>query len=516
MNLIWTIGGALLGGIAGYLVRSNLARVRTQDAETRAARILEDAERDAKSAKKEAEIQTKDERLKAREQFEVSTAAKRQELAQLEERITLREGNLDRKLALLDKKEATLDAKHDDVEKRNVELEAERARLRVQEQQVVEQLQRIAGMTRDQAKAELLDRVNRELGAETGAMIRRSQEQAKETADRQAARIISVAIQRYAGKHTNELLTSVVPLPGEDMKGRVIGKEGRNIRCLESLTGVNVLIDDTPEAVVITGFDPVRREIARQSLEMLVADGRIHPARIEEVVEQVKQNMEETIRLAGEDAVFKVGIRDVHPDLLRYLGRLKYRTSYTQNVLDHSVEVAHIIGMLAGELGLDVSVAKRVGLFHDIGKAVDHEIEGGHAVIGADILHKAGESAEVVNGVAAHHEDVEAVGPFALLASAADAISSSRPGARSETTELYIKRLQKLESIANSYEGVKKSYAIQAGREIRVFVEPAQVDDNAALVTARNISKQIEEEMKYPGQIRIVVIRETRCIEYAR
>ena len=267
---------------------------------------------------------------------------------------------------------------------------------------------------------------------------------------------------------------------------------------------------------MITGYDPVRREIARQSLEMLVADGRIHPARIEEVVEQMQSKMDETIRLAGEDAIFKVGIQDVHPDLLRYLGRLRYRTSYTQNVLDHSIEVAHIIGMLASEMGLDVNTAKRVGLFHDIGKAVDHEIEGGHAIIGADLLKKAGESAEVINGVAAHHEDVEASGPYALLASAADAISSSRPGARSETTELYIKRLERLEGIANSYEGVKKSYAIQAGREVRVFVEPSKVNDNEAMVMARNVSMQIQDELKYPGQIRIVVIRETRCVEYAR
>lgn len=515
-DVIWSILAAFLGAIGGYYARKNLGRYRVNDSETRASRILEDAEREAKVKLTAADLEAKNEALKARDEFEAKTLQKRQELAQLEERLAQREDNLDRKLALIDKKETSLDTKLADVERRQEKLEEAKAAVAAAQERATDQLQRVAGMTRDQAKVELLDRVNKELESETGALIRRSQEHAKEDANRRASQIIALAVQRYAGKHTNELMMSSVSLPGDDMKGRVIGREGRNIRCLESLTGVNVLIDDSPDSVVITGFDPVRREIARQALEMLVADGRIHPARIEEVVEQVKQNMEETIRLAGEDAIYKVGIQDVHPDLLRLLGRLRYRTSYTQNVLDHSIEVAHIIGMLASEMGLDVGIAKRVGLFHDIGKAVDHEIEGGHAIIGADILKKAGECAEVVNGVAAHHADVEASGPYALLASAADAISSSRPGARSETTELYIKRLERLESIANSYAGVKKTYAIQAGREVRVFVEPDQVDDNQAVILARSISKQIQEELKYPGQIRIVVIRETRCVEFAR
>jgi ribonuclease Y len=516
VNVIWSILAAFLGVIAGYYARKTLGRYRVNDSESRATRIIEDAERDAKAVRTEAEIQAKNASLTAREAFEGTTLEKRKEIAQLEERVASREDNLNRKVDLLDKKETSLDTKLADVERRQEALEAERTSVQDAQEAAKDQLQRIAGLSRDQARLELLDRINRELEGETAALIRRSQEEAKETASSRASQIVALAIQRYSGTHTSDLMASTVPLPSEDMKGRVIGREGRNIRCIESLTGVNVLIDDTPEAVVITGYDPVRREIARQSLEMLVADGRIHPARIEEVVEQMQSKMDETIRLAGEDAIFKVGIQDVHPDLLRYLGRLRSRTSYTQNVLDHSIEVAHIIGMLASEMGLDVNTAKRVGLFHDIGKAVDHEIEGGHAIIGADLLKKAGESAEVINGVAAHHEDVEASGPYALLASAADAISSSRPGARSETTELYIKRLERLEGIANSYEGVKKSYAIQAGREVRVFVEPSKVNDNEAMVMARNVSMQIQDELKYPGQIRIVVIRETRCVEYAR
>ncbi len=516
MNELAVILAALLGAVGGYVARKHLARYRAKDSEVRAKQIMEEAQREVRAIKQEADIQAKADLLKSREEFESSTSDKRRELLQLEERISQREDNLDRKVALLDKKETTLDQKIANVEQRQAELDEERQSVQKAREESVDQLQRVAGMTRDQARQELLSRINRELEAETGALIRRSVEQAKETAGRQAAKIVSIAVQRYAGTHSNELMTSSVALPNEEMKGRVIGREGRNIRCLEAATGVNVLIDDTPEAVVITGFDPVRREIAKQALELLVADGRIHPARIEEVVEQVQQNMEETIRQAGEDAVYRVGLQDVHPDILRTLGRLKYRTSYSQNVLEHSIEVAHIIGMLAGEMGLDVSVAKRVGLFHDIGKAVDHEIEGGHAIIGADLLKKAGESAEVVNGVAAHHEDVEASGPYAVLASAADAISGARPGARSETTEIYIKRLERLEGIANSYEGVKKSYAIHAGREVRVFVEPSKVDENEAMLMARNISKQIQDELQYPGQIRIIVIRETRCVEYAK
>jgi ribonuclease Y len=346
--------------------------------------------------------------------------------------------------------------------------------------------------------------------------MRRLQEQAKETAERSAQKIVASAIQRYSTSHASEMMTSTVSLPSDDMKGRIIGREGRNIRALEAVTGVNVLIDDTPEAVVISAFDPIKREVAKAALESLIADGRIHPARVEEVVAKVQESMEEKIRQVGEEAAYAVGIREVDPKLLRMLGRLKYRTSYSQNVLQHSIEVAQLMGVMAGELNLDVSLARRIGLFHDIGKALDHEVEGGHAVIGADLLKRMGESQMVVNAVAAHHEEVEAESVYAVLSSAGDAISSSRPGARSETTDIYVKRLEKLESVANSFDGVRKSYVIQAGREVRAVVDPDQVDDNASILLARDISKRIEEDLQYPGQIRVVVIREKRCVEYAR
>jgi ribonuclease Y len=358
--------------------------------------------------------------------------------------------------------------------------------------------------------------MEKEVHSEMGSLIRRLQEQAKETAEREAGKVVAQAIQRFAISHASEMLTSSVSLPSEDMKGRIIGREGRNIRALEAATGVNVLIDDTPEAIVISGFDPIRREIAKQALEQLVADGRIHPARIEEVVAKLQENMDETIRKAGEEAAYVVGIHDVDPELVRKIGRLKFRTSYSQNVLQHSIEVSLLMGVMAGELGLDVALAKRVGLFHDIGKALDHEVEGGHALIGADLLKRQGELPIVVNAVAAHHEEVPAESLYAILAAAADAISSSRPGARAENTDIDVKRLEKLESIATSFDGVSKSYAIQAGREVRVIVDPGKIDDNGAMVMARNISKKIESELQYPGQIRVIVLRETRCVEFAR
>jgi ribonuclease Y len=384
----------------------------------------------------------------------------------------------------------------------------------IAEEQV--KLQQVAGMTQEEARKTLLTRMEKEVHSEMGSLIRRLQEQAKETAEREAGKVVAQAIQRFAISHASEMLTSSVSLPSEDMKGRIIGREGRNIRALEAATGVNVLIDDTPEAIVISGFDPIRREIAKQALEQLVADGRIHPARIEEVVAKLQENMDETIRKAGEEAAYVVGIHDVDPELVRKIGRLKFRTSYSQNVLQHSIEVSLLMGVMAGELGLDVALAKRVGLFHDIGKALDHEVEGGHALIGADLLKRQGELPIVVNAVAAHHEEVPAESLYAILAAAADAISSSRPGARAENTDIYVKRLEKLESIATSFDGVSKSYAIQAGREVRVIVDPGKIDDNGAMVMARNISKKIESELQYPGQIRVIVLRETRCVEFAR
>ena len=514
-TLVGIIAG-LLGIGLGYVIRHMMGTRQADAAENQAKAVLSNAQREAETIVKQAQVEKKDVVLKAKEDFEQTTKARRQELAAMEERIVVREGNLDRKVSMIDKKERTLDEKLAECEKRKEDLSKEAENLAKLISDEREKLQRVAGMTMEQAKEMLLGRMEKELHGEVGALIRRMQEEAKETAEREARKIVTLAIQRFSASHAGEVMTSTVALPGEDMKGRIIGRDGRNIRALESATGVNVLIDDTPEAVVISGFDPVRREIARAALEQLISDGRIHPARIEEVVEKAKENMEKTIRTVGEEAAFASGVQSADPELLRMIGRLKYRTSYSRNVLQHSIEVSNLMGVMAGELGLDVTLAKRIGLFHDIGKALDHEVEGGHAVIGADLLKRHGETQVVVNAVAAHHEEVPPESLYAILSSAADAISSSRLGARSETTEIYLKRLEKLETLANGFEGVTKSYAIQAGREIRVIVEPEKVDDGEAMVLARNISKKIESDLQYPGQIRVTVIRETRCVEFAR
>ena len=517
MNIaIGSILGLTVGIGLGYIIRLVIGRYGVDTSEKQAKQTLDQAKRDAKAIRKEGEIQAKAEVLKAKEEFEQSTEAKRREVAALEERIGQRETNLDRKVSMIDKKADTLDRRLEEIEKKSAVLEEERGELSQLVQAERESLQRVAGMTQDEARRTLLTRMEEEVHHDVGGLIRRLQEEAKETAEREACKIVAQAVQRYAASHASEMMTSSVALPGDEMKGRIIGRDGRNIRALEAATGVNVLIDDTPEAVVISGFDPVRREIARQSLERLVADGRIHPARIEEVVAKVEENMAETIRLAGEEAAFTAGVQGIDPELLRKLGRLKFRTSYSQNVLQHSIEVAHLMGVMASELGLDPLMAKRIGLFHDIGKALDHEVEGGHAIIGADLLKRQGEPAVIVNAVAAHHEDVDSASLYAVLASAADAISSSRVGARSETSGIYVKRLEKLEQIATGFDGVDRSYAIQAGREVRVVVQPDKVDDNEAMIMARNISKKIESDLQYPGQIRVIVIRETRCVEYAK
>ena len=508
---------AALGGLAvGYLIRHVLGSLKVNAAEKRAQQSMSEAEREAKTIRKDGQIQAKAEVLQAREDFEKSTKKRRKELEAIEERVSQREVNLDRKMALVEKKEHQVDTRVSEVAEATKRVEVREAKAKAMVAEEVEKLQRVAGMTAEEAKSMLLERVEQEVHNETGGLIRRMQETAKETAEAEAKRIVAMAIQRYGASHSAEMMTSVVQLPSDDMKGRIIGRDGRNIRTLESVTGVNLLIDDTPEAVVISGFDPLRREVARQSLELLVADGRIHPARIEEVVAKVREELDESVRKLGEEAAYEADIQDVAPELLRRLGRLQYRTSYSQNVLRHSLEVARLMSMMAGELGLNVALARRIGLFHDIGKALDHEVEGGHALIGADLLKRHNEDPIVVNSVAAHHDDVEAESIYALLTSAADAISSSRLGARSETTEIYLKRLENLERIANGFEGVTKSYAIQAGREVRVLVQPEQIDDNDAIVLARNVSKKIESDLQYPGQIRVTVVRETRCVEYAR
>lgn len=506
----------VLGLAAGYLIRFIIGNYTASAKEIQARQKLADAERESKVIKKESEVAAKAEVLKAREEFEKSVEARKKELSQLEERSAQRELNLDRKVALIDKKETAIDAKVAELNVKEEKLKKEKELVEKQSAEERENLQRVACMTQDEARNTLLKRMEKEIRGEMGGLIRRLQEQAKDTAEREAQKIIAQAIQRCSVSHANESMTSTIVLPNDDMKGRIIGREGRNIRSLEAMTGVNILIDDTPEAVVISGFDPIRREVAKQALEVLVTDGRIHPARIEEAVQKAEESMEQTIRTAGEEIVFDLGLQAVDPELVRMLGRLKFRTSYSQNVLNHSREVARLMGIMAGEMGLDAGIAKRIGVFHDIGKALDHEVEGGHAVIGADLLKRHGEAQVVVNAVAAHHEEVEAESIYAILASAADAISCSRLGARSETSEIYVKRLEQLENIANAVEGVKKSYAIHAGREIRVVVEPDLVDDNGAMIIARDISNRVEQELQYPGEIRVTVIREKRCVEYAR
>ncbi|MFH0879132.1 MAG: ribonuclease Y [Lentisphaerota bacterium] len=500
----------------GYYAHMVFARAKAASSGKDAQRILEDARRDAESLQREAKIQARDEVIRAREAFELEVKSRRQELLTLEDRINQRETNLDRKVGLLDKKELSIDQKI-------TELESKREGLRSKEQEVeallAEQrtkLQQMSGLSQDEARKQLMAQLENDLKNEAAALIRHCHEEAKERAEKEARELITLSIERYAADQVNEITTSTVSLPNEEMKGRIIGREGRNIRTLEAATGVNILIDDTPEVVVISGFDPLRREIARQVLERLMADGRIHPARIEEMVAKVTEEMDETIRKAGEEAIYELGLQKVAPELVRTLGRLKFRHSFSQNVLQHSIEMAHLMGMMASELGLDPHIAKRVGLFHDIGKALDHQVEGNHAIIGADLLKRHAEPSIVYNAVAAHHGEAQGESLYASLAKAADAITAARPGARTETTEIYLKRLEKLEEIANSYRGVNKSYAMQAGREIRVFVEPTKIDDNEALQMARNVSKQIEQEMEYPGQIKVTVVRETRCIEYAR
>jgi ribonucrease Y len=500
----------------GYYAHKILSRLQATSAARLAETIMHEAKRDAEVILKESKIQARDEVLRARDAFEEEIKTRRQELGAVEERAAQREQNLERKVAMLDKKETSLDAKMEDLERQRDELRAKEQEVVALQGQQREAIQRVAAMSQEEARKVLMHQLEEELRFESGALIRRIQEETRQTAEKEAREIIATAIERYAADQVNEVTTSTVTLPSDEMKGRIIGREGRNIRALEAATGVNILIDDTPEVVVVSSFDPLRREIARLSLARLMSDGRIHPARIEEVVTKVKEEIDDAIREAGEAAIYDVGLQGVAPELVRTLGRLKYRHSFAQNVLTHSIEMAHLMGMMAGELGLDPVVAKRVGLFHDIGKALDHQVEGGHAIIGADLLKKYGEPPVVFNSVASHHGEVAGESLYAVLATAADAITASRPGARSENTEIYLKRLEKLEAIANSFRGVEKSFAIQAGREVRVIVEPGKIDDNEAMQLARNISKQVEQELEYPGQIKVTVVRETRCVEYAR
>jgi ribonuclease Y len=507
--------GVLLGAALGYLVLTLLGKLRDARDEHTAKMALQEARAQADQIIKEAKIHAKDELLKLQQEFKEETKSHREEMRAMDERMARREGNLDRKVAMLDKKEEKLELEQERLAEQRRDLQAGKEELETLLQEQRNTLQRIAELSQEEARNTLMMQLEEEMKAEAGSLLRRIQEDTRKNAERDAREIITTAIQRYAADQVNEITTCSVHLPNDEMKGRIIGREGRNIRSLEAATGVDILIDDTPEVVVISGFDPLRREIARISLERLIADGRIHPARIEEVVSKVQEEIEETIRKTGEEAIYELGLQGVAPELVRTIGCLKFRNSYSQNVLQHSLEMGHLMGMMAAELDLCPAIAKRVGLFHDIGKALDHKIEGGHAIIGADLLRKHGEDPLVYNAVASHHGEVEAESPYASLAAAADAMTAARPGARSETTQIYLKRLEKLESIASAFRGVEKCYAIQAGREIRVLVEPSKIDDNEALQMARNIAKQVEEQLQYPGQIKVTVVRETRCVEYA-
>ena len=498
--------------VIGFIQRAMINKAsknRIESLQKEAEGVLEDAKKESEALKKEVILEAKEEAHKLRNDLEKESRERRSELQRLERRLLQREESLDKKSDLLEKKEEGLND-------RVIEIENIENGVKSLYEEQRSELERISNLTTEEARKILLDQVNREVKHEAAIMIKDVESKAKEESDKRAREIITNAIQRCAADHVSESTVYVVALPNDEMKGRIIGREGRNIRTLETLTGVDLIIDDTPEAVILSSFDPIRREVARIALEKLIVDGRIHPARIEEMVERAMKDVENDIKEEGEQATFETGVHGLHPEVIKLLGRLKYRTSYGQNVLKHSIEVAYLAGLMASELGLDVNLARRAGLLHDIGKGVDQEYEGPHALIGGDLAKKYHESPAVVNAISAHHGDVEMQTLEAVLVQAADARSAARPGARRETLEAYIKRLEKLEEIATSYEGVEKSYAIQAGREIRIMVKPDQVDDAGAVEMARNIVKNIEEQLEYPGQIKINVIRETRAVDYAK
>ena len=498
--------------ISHFVTVSNLkknAESKIGNAETKAREIIDDAVKTAEAKKKESLLEIKEESIKNKNELEKETKERRAELQRYEKRVLSKEEALDKKADAIEKREAGFAAKEEQLKQREAKVE-ELSRQRVQE------LERISGLTSEQAKEYLLKTVEEDVKHDTAKMIKELETQAKEEADKKAKEFVVTAIQRCAADHVAETTISVVQLPSDEMKGRIIGREGRNIRTLETLTGVELIIDDTPEAVVLSGFDPIRREVARIALEKLIVDGRIHPARIEEMVEKAQKEVDVMIREEGEAAALEVGVHGIHPELIKLLGRMKFRTSYGQNALKHSIEVAQLAGLLAGEIGLDVRVAKRAGLLHDIGKSIDHDVEGSHIQIGVDLCRKYKESATVINAVEAHHGDVEPETLIACVVQAADTISAARPGARRETLETYTNRLKQLEDITNQFKGVDKSFAIQAGREIRVMVVPEQVSDADMVLMARDIAKQIEFELEYPGQIKVNVIRESRATDYAK
>ncbi|ALC81118.1 MULTISPECIES: ribonuclease Y [Bacillus] len=502
--------------VVGYFVRKTIAEAKIAGARTAAEQIVADAKRDAEALKKEALLEAKDDIHKFRVDAEQEVRERRNELLKQENRLLQKEENLDRKQDALDKREAMLEKKDDSLNERQQHIEEMESKVdeMIRMQQL--ELERVSSLTRDEAKQIILDRVESELSHDIAIMSKETENRAKEEADKKAKSILSLALQRCAADHVAETTVSVVNLPNDEMKGRIIGREGRNIRTLETLTGIDLIIDDTPEAVILSGFDPIRRETARIALDKLVQDGRIHPARIEEMVEKSRREVDDYIREMGEQTTFEVGVHGLHPDLIKILGRLKFRTSYGQNVLKHSMEVAFLTGLMAAELGEDTTLAKRAGLLHDIGKAIDHEVEGSHVEIGVELASKYKEHPVVINSIASHHGDQEPTSIISVLVAAADALSAARPGARSETLENYIRRLEKLEEISESYEGVEKSFAIQAGREVRIMVKPDSINDLEAHRLARDIRKRIEDELDYPGHIKVTVIRETRAVEYAK
>ncbi|QXM07483.1 ribonuclease Y [Crassaminicella indica] len=512
MNSIQIVVSIVTGAIGigiGYFIRKNIAEGKINNAENRAKEIVLEAERAAETSKKEMLLEAKEEIHKLRSELDRENRERRNELQRLERRLQQKEETLDRKSENLEKKDEILNKKIKEVAEKKEQINEIC-------QKQLEELERISGLTSEQAKEQLLNDTRKEIKHEAAMMIKEIEQKAKEDGEKKAKEIIAYAIQKCAADHVAETTVSVVALPNDEMKGRIIGREGRNIRALETLTGIDLIIDDTPEAVILSGFDPIRREVARIALEKLIVDGRIHPARIEEMVEKAKKEVNNIMKEEGEQATFETGVHSIHPELIKLLGRLKYRTSYGQNVLKHSIEVSHLAGLMAAELGADVKLAKRAGLLHDIGKAVDHEVEGTHVDIGMDLLKKYKESSEVIHAMSTHHGDYEPQTIEAVLVTAADAMSAARPGARRETLETYIKRLQKLEEIANSSEGVEKSFAIQAGREIRIMVKPDEMSDEDIVCLAREVTKKIESELEYPGQIKVNVIRETRAIEYAK
>ncbi len=514
--LLLASGGALIGVLVGFLIRKRLSEARVGSAEEQSRKIVEEATKQAEMIKKEALLQAKDKVYQAKAEFEKETQEKRQEVQALEKRFLQKEANLEKKIELLDFKEVEISKREKTLSQQEKLVAEQEKKFRdLLEKQKV-QLESIAKMSAEEAKRLLIESMESEAKHESAKEIKRIEEETKETADKKAKEIIGLAIQRYSGDYVMEKTVSVVNLPNDEMKGRIIGREGRNIRALEAMTGVDLIIDDTPEAVILSGFNPIRREVARIALERLISDGRIHPARIEEIVQKVEQELDISIREAGEQATFDVGVHGIHPELLKLIGRLKYRTSYAQNVYQHSLEVAFLCGIMASELGLTVKQAKRAGLLHDIGKALDHEVEGSHSRIGAEVAKKYGESGTIVHSIAAHHDEEKPESLLDVLVQAADALSGARPGARREMLETYVKRLDDLEKIAKSFSGVDKCYAIQAGREIRVIVQNERVSDEDAVVLSRDLAKKIEKDLTYPGQIKITVIREMRAVDYAK